>query len=224
MALKQLFFSKNYKKSFSGWGLCILTLVFDTFVFCEFTLRVSQFRHFHFLTIGVSSFPLAKSWLSAIPGQGVWSSILRYLCSTKSSSFENFRWRHCMRFLICPPPHQKFSQRLCPKVLELLYLLQCHLFIHFQQALIRVSWKMKYLFLWYLFSFRRCHIKLQSYYYFMVVRLCIRKQSWKQQAWPISAPLTLGKSSNITLRCEIHLKMQNPRCFSKFLYRIKMKI
>ena len=49
------------------------------------------------------------------PGHGFWSSlfhkktiydifVLRYLCSTKSFSFENFWWRHCLWFVVWPLP------------------------------------------------------------------------------------------------------------------------
>ena len=37
-------------------------------------------------------------------GYGFRSSILRYLCFTKSSFFENFWWRHCMWFVVWAPP------------------------------------------------------------------------------------------------------------------------
>ena len=48
-----------------------------------------------------------NSSLSAKPGHGFWLYILRYLCPTKSSSFENFWWRHCMSFLVWPYPQSK---------------------------------------------------------------------------------------------------------------------
>ena len=41
------------------------------------------------------------------------SSILRYLCPTKSSFFEHFWWRHCMWFVVWAPPNQKSWLRLC---------------------------------------------------------------------------------------------------------------
>ena len=49
-----------------------------------------------------------------------------------------------------------------PKILELLYLLQCHS-IHSQRTLIKVSEKAKYLSCGRAFSFRRCCMHLQSY-------------------------------------------------------------
>ena len=42
---------------------------------------------------------------------GFRSSILRYLCPTKSSSFKNFWWGHCMWFVIWAP-NKKFWLRL----------------------------------------------------------------------------------------------------------------
>ena len=40
------------------------------------------------------------------------SSILRYLCPTKTSFLEIFRWRHFMWLWFRPPPNQKFWLRL----------------------------------------------------------------------------------------------------------------
>ena len=40
-------------------------------------------------------------------GYGFRSSILRYLCPTKSSFFENLWWRHCMWFVVRAPPQSK---------------------------------------------------------------------------------------------------------------------
>ena len=48
-----------------------------------FTQHLSQFRRFHLLIFGLSPLPLAKSWLSAKPGHGFWSSIVWHLCFTK---------------------------------------------------------------------------------------------------------------------------------------------
>ena len=47
------------------------------------------------------------------PGHGLWSSILRYLCSHKKFLFRSFWWRHCMWFAVWPPPpNQKSWLRL----------------------------------------------------------------------------------------------------------------
>ena len=70
MVLKQLFFSKNYKKSpsphtpiaSSGWGLCPQTLINDTFELQHTSLfkHVSEFRHFHILIgLGLLLWPSA---------------------------------------------------------------------------------------------------------------------------------------------------------------------
>ena len=40
------------------------------------------------------------------------SSILRYFCPTKTSSFENFWWRHCMWFVVYASANQKSLVRL----------------------------------------------------------------------------------------------------------------
>ena len=56
---------------------------------------------------GWSPLPLANSWLSAKPDHSFWSSILRYLCSTKNSSIENVWLRHCMWFYGLAPPQLK---------------------------------------------------------------------------------------------------------------------
>ena len=47
----------------SGWGLGPRPPVWDTFELNKFTRHVSRFRHFAYLTLGLSPLPLAKSWL-----------------------------------------------------------------------------------------------------------------------------------------------------------------
>ena len=65
MVLKQVFFSKNYKNRPQ-------TPVNNTFELHFFTQHVSQFRHFHILTIGLSSPPRERvpSYVPTPPGQG----------------------------------------------------------------------------------------------------------------------------------------------------------
>ena len=46
-------------------------------------------------------------------GYGFRSFILRYLWPTKNYFFENFWWRHCVWFVVWPPPNQKSWLRLC---------------------------------------------------------------------------------------------------------------
>ena len=75
-----------------------------------------QFKHFRFSTFWFKPSPFSKSPVKCqnTVGQGFWSSTLRYLCPTKSSSFEKFWWRHCMWFEVCPPPNQKSWLLLWP--------------------------------------------------------------------------------------------------------------
>ena len=61
-----------------------------------------------------------------------------------------------------------------PKILELLYLQQC-LSIHLQHALIRVSWKMRYIsfdFCLCLFILLQCYKQLQTYLKWLKIRFC----------------------------------------------------
>ena len=104
MALKQLLFQKITKIAqrlgasppdpiASGSGRnCPQTPANNTFElqYTFFTRHVSQFWHFHILTIGLS--PLLKRVPGCVPtpGHGFWSSILRYLCPHKNSCFEVF--------------------------------------------------------------------------------------------------------------------------------------
>ena len=85
--------------------MCVIK--FDTKSGCIKAKLFFSFRNYIKITevqIGLSPLPLENSRLSAKPGHGFWSPILRYLCPTKSSSFENFWWLHCMWFLVCSPP------------------------------------------------------------------------------------------------------------------------
>ena len=76
MALKQLFFPKNCQtifpknlsqipKASRRWGPRPQIPVCDTFELHWHSQHVSIVRYLHFLTISLSSFPFAKSWLSA---------------------------------------------------------------------------------------------------------------------------------------------------------------
>ena len=115
--IKIAFFPKNYKKSPSGlgqgpqtpkssggWGPRPKTPVCDTLELHKLSQHVSKVRYLHFSTISLIKPSLfAKSWLSANIGNDFRSSILQYVCPTKSSSFKNFWSRHCTWFVVCPP-------------------------------------------------------------------------------------------------------------------------
>ena len=60
---------KFVEKSVSGgWGLRPQTTICETIEFHLFTQQVYLFKHFHFVTFGLSPLPLANSWFSAMPG------------------------------------------------------------------------------------------------------------------------------------------------------------
>ena len=65
----------------------------DAFELHKISQHVSKVRYLHFSTISLSPgyVPISNNFRS---------SILQYLCPTKSSSFENFWWCHCMWFVI----------------------------------------------------------------------------------------------------------------------------
>ena len=111
--IKIVFFLKNFKQSLSGWvrssqphslrrlGAKPPTPVCDT-LGLHYLLNTSL--NLDILTFVLSLLPIANSYLSAKLSRSFWSSIMRYLCPTKSYSFENFWWHHCMWLVDCPRP------------------------------------------------------------------------------------------------------------------------
>ena len=69
---------------------------------------------FLLLTFGLSALPLNNSWLSAKPGHGFWSFILRYLYPPKSF-FQKFLMTSLHEIFGLPPLNQKSLVRLCTR-------------------------------------------------------------------------------------------------------------
>ena len=90
MALKQLFFPKNYKKSPNGWGPRPQTPICDTFVLHKLSQLVTKVGYLHFSTINLSPLPLHNPGYVQTGNNNFRSSILRYLRPTKTSSLEKF--------------------------------------------------------------------------------------------------------------------------------------
>ena len=103
--IKIAFFSKKLRKiaqrpgaspphplAFGGWELHPQTFVCDTFKlqYTSLLKHVSQFRHFCILIIGLALSLNEFLVTCQHTGHGFWSSILRYLCHHKNSSFEVF--------------------------------------------------------------------------------------------------------------------------------------
>ena len=107
--IKIAFFSKKLQKIAQWLGLRSQTSVCDTFElqYTSLRKRVPHFRHFHILTIGLSSFLERVPSYVQTPSLGFWSSILRYLCPQKKFRFPSFWWRHCMSFVVWAPSNQK---------------------------------------------------------------------------------------------------------------------
>ena len=63
--IKIAFFLKKLQKIAQRLGASPPDPLFDTFELLKYTIRVSQLRYFHFLTIILSPLPSAKSRLSA---------------------------------------------------------------------------------------------------------------------------------------------------------------
>ena len=97
MALKYLIFQKNYKKSPNGWGLCPQTPkasgewglrpqppVCDTFELHKLSQHVSKIGYLHFSTISLSPLSLQNPGYMQTGNNNFRSSILRYLCPTKT--------------------------------------------------------------------------------------------------------------------------------------------
>ena len=118
---KYLFFTKKLQKIAQRLGDLPLTPIAcssktpicDTFELRKFTLYVSQFQHFHFLTISLGPLLSVKSWLSAKAGRGFSFSILRYVCPHKKFRFRKFLMTS-LHVICClppppppPPPNQK---------------------------------------------------------------------------------------------------------------------
>ena len=80
-----------------------------------FTLHVSQFRHFHFLTIDLSPLLLAKFWFKCQTRPRLLIFHSSKSLPQKSFSFENFWWPLCMMRLVvwAPPPNQNSWLCLC---------------------------------------------------------------------------------------------------------------
>ena len=116
--IKIAFFPRNYKKLPSGWGLRPQTPICGTFElqFTSLVKHVSQFWHFCILIIGLSPLLERVPIYVPTPGHGFWSSILQYLCPYKNFLFRSFWWRHCMWFVVCPPPNQESWLFLCHEV------------------------------------------------------------------------------------------------------------
>ena len=120
--IKIAFFSKNLQKSPSGWGLCPQTPIAtggDTFdippAVWYVWVQCDTFEYNGLLStspkLGIFTFKLLVFTLSFTKilvkyqqDYSFRSSILRYLCPTKSSYFEIFWWRHCMWFVVWAPP------------------------------------------------------------------------------------------------------------------------
>ena len=101
--IKIAFFQKNCQAAGASAPNPHLWYVWVNYSACT-RLRIYIFSC---LTFGLRALPFENSSLKAKPGHGFWSYILRYLCPTKSSSFKNFWWRHCMSFLVWPSPRSK---------------------------------------------------------------------------------------------------------------------
>ena len=121
-----VFFSKKLQKNCPGakgfvpmfsccWGLCPQTPIWDTFELHNFTRRVSRYRHFAYLTFGLSRLYLAKSWL----GVKTRHRLLIFHFSKTLSYKKYFFWKVLMMSLhvICglptPSPNQTSWLRLC---------------------------------------------------------------------------------------------------------------
>ena len=103
--IKIAFFSKKFQKIAQRLGASSPDPLCDTF----------EYTTFSFVTFGLSPLPLENSRLSAKPGHGFWSSILRYLCPTKtplSNISDDFIACDFVIFGL-PPPNQKPWLRLC---------------------------------------------------------------------------------------------------------------
>ena len=91
MALKYLIFPKTYKKSpkASGeWGLRHQTPVCDTFELHKLSQHVSKIGYLHFSTTSLSPLSLQNPGYMQTGNNNFRSSILRYLCPTKTSFLE----------------------------------------------------------------------------------------------------------------------------------------
>ena len=71
--------------------------------------HVPKVGYLHFSTISLSLFPLQNPGYVPTDNNNFRSSILRYLCPTKTSSLEKFWWRHSMWFLWFKSPPIKNS-------------------------------------------------------------------------------------------------------------------
>ena len=79
-----------------------------------FTKHVSQFRHFHILTIALSPRPWTSFYLHANtrPLFLIFHSTISL--PHKKLLFQSFWWRYCMWFVVCfPPLKSKSLLRLC---------------------------------------------------------------------------------------------------------------
>ena len=103
MALKQLFSKKLQKiaqrlgagpqttKASGGWGPRPQTPGSDTFELHKLSQHVPKVRYLHFSTISLNLFPLQNPGYVQTGNNDFRSSVLRYLCPTKTSSLEKFR-------------------------------------------------------------------------------------------------------------------------------------
>ena len=99
MVLKKLFYPKSTKnrptaggfaKASGGWGLRPQPPVCDTFESNKLSQHVPKVRYLYFSIISKSPLPLQNPGYVQTGNNDFRSSILRYLCPTKTSSLEKF--------------------------------------------------------------------------------------------------------------------------------------
>ena len=113
MVLKQFFCSKNLRKIAQRLGASpadpyslrrlpsMIRLNYSTLLYTT-RLPIQTFSYFNYW-FKPSPLERVPNYVPT-PGQGFWSSILRYLCPHKKFFFWSFWWRHCMQFVVWASP------------------------------------------------------------------------------------------------------------------------